>query len=700
MANDTRHRKTPTIGDDGIPSRGRDALDSSSFDATLPPMPVDRLLAAGGVEICVLSHDADLTESVDAAGGDQFSAHVVANPEKLRVLVANGRCGIAVLDADLLGRELRKLIADLKAIEPALVIVIAAPRETAEELVGLLSERTIHRLLIKPAAHGITRLLLESAVSRYLEIREQTNQAAPIPIRAPKRRTMAQANSHWPAWILAIAFVAVLLGVVFIGGLTRLDPWGTAGPGEGAPAARAFPEPADAGAVPEGGVAGRAIPSGDAEEPERNSAPGAGAAPATAPAPAEAAARVEAAPPARPEPVPSEVLRREPIATESVTAPVADAEREAAAAEPATPEPAATEPAATEPAATEPAAREPVAAAASPPAAQREPAPIAARTLPQAAPPPAVAPPVVRPPSEIDNLLAVAWTRLRQNQIVTPPGDSARDHVERALALDPANVDALILRAEVAAAVAEAARVAIASGDLAGGERLADDAFRLGAETETLAMLDLDLATAREAAAARAQAETLAQGIASMREDRLIAPEGDNAWLHLRRVRAENPNLNGLAAAWRELGERLARNAQAAIADGDWSRAETWLEPLEQVAGVSAAQPLRDQIDAERRQAEYLATPAAAGELRVLASSPAIYPAEAQRRNIEGWVDVEFVVGADGLPRDARVVGAEPTGWFEQAALASVALYRYEPFRRDGRVYERRAQLRIRFGLE
>jgi protein TonB len=97
---------------------------------------------------------------------------------------------------------------------------------------------------------------------------------------------------------------------------------------------------------------------------------------------------------------------------------------------------------------------------------------------------------------------------------------------------------------------------------------------------------------------------------------------------------------------------------------------------------------------------QYLAEPAATGELEVLTAGPAIYPEDALRRGIEGWVDVEFVVGTDGLPREARVTGAEPRGTFEQAALAAVALYRYAPFSRDGRVYERRARLRIRFGLQ
>jgi protein TonB len=76
------------------------------------------------------------------------------------------------------------------------------------------------------------------------------------------------------------------------------------------------------------------------------------------------------------------------------------------------------------------------------------------------------------------------------------------------------------------------------------------------------------------------------------------------------------------------------------------------------------------------------------------------YPTTALREGIEGWVDVEFVIGEDGGPREIIAVAAEPLGRFEEAALAAVANYRYRPFELDGRIYERRLRLRLRFTLE
>jgi protein TonB len=79
---------------------------------------------------------------------------------------------------------------------------------------------------------------------------------------------------------------------------------------------------------------------------------------------------------------------------------------------------------------------------------------------------------------------------------------------------------------------------------------------------------------------------------------------------------------------------------------------------------------------------------------------PAIYPPDAIERAIGGWVDLEYVVDRTGQPRNLVVVQASPSGRFDAAALAAVEQYRYVPFERDGRVYERRLRLRLRFQVQ
>ena len=701
--------------------------------------------------VYVLSQDVALIDALGEAGGDQYPIHVVSTFAELRELVESARCKIVLLDAELLGRSLRSQVSELKALEPALVALIAAPREAAENLMGLLSERLIHRLLIKPAAVGITRLLLESAVSRYLQVREELEAQAAMPITAPRRKPRPKPKSAWPAWLLAVAVVSLLVGAVVVGGMAPFEFWGGTGVGDDAPTAAGFTAPVAGDEAPKDDVVGRAVPVGvegtpeprELVEPARVESVQETPAPATDPfaerldraAAALAEGRIATPDGDNALELYGAILADEPDhaaagrglaaavdavfgeaeqallagdydAAETVLAHVKRVqpdgnrlrfletqlarERELAAAAAAR-------------------AAEAAAAAAVAAAVAAEPADSEAQVFESApqstpereSPVPSATPPASQraEPSELQSLLAIAWTRLRQNQLLSPPGDSARDYVERATAIAPADPDVLAIRAEVGEAVAEAARLTLESGDIDRAAELADEAFRLGAASETLAMLDLDLAAAREAAERRAQADMLASGVTRMREDRLIAPENDSALFYLQRLRAANPSYPGLESAWRNLSLLLVRRADATIAAGDWQSAESLLAPLSIVADDATVARVRGDLTGARLQAEYLTTPAVSGELRLVSTGQVIYPDDAQRRGIEGWVDTEFIVGTDGIPHDVVTVGAEPPGRFEQAALAAVSLYRYEPFERDGRVYERRTRLRIRFNL-
>ena len=79
---------------------------------------------------------------------------------------------------------------------------------------------------------------------------------------------------------------------------------------------------------------------------------------------------------------------------------------------------------------------------------------------------------------------------------------------------------------------------------------------------------------------------------------------------------------------------------------------------------------------------------------------PPDYPARAQSRGIEGWVQIQFSVTPTGTVRDPVVVGADPQGIFEDAALKAIARWRYNP-RIDGGVAVERVGLQtvIRFEL-
>lgn len=75
------------------------------------------------------------------------------------------------------------------------------------------------------------------------------------------------------------------------------------------------------------------------------------------------------------------------------------------------------------------------------------------------------------------------------------------------------------------------------------------------------------------------------------------------------------------------------------------------------------------------------------------------YPESARQAGAEGFVEVAFTVLRDGRVGWARVLRAQPPGFFEPAALDSIRDWRFDPARRDGEPVECRIQTRVRYTL-
>lgn len=77
------------------------------------------------------------------------------------------------------------------------------------------------------------------------------------------------------------------------------------------------------------------------------------------------------------------------------------------------------------------------------------------------------------------------------------------------------------------------------------------------------------------------------------------------------------------------------------------------------------------------------------------------YPPRALSRGVEGWVQVQFTITATGAVKDAVVVASDPPRIFDEAALRSIARWRYNPKVEGGVAVERiGVQTVIRFLLE
>ena len=76
-----------------------------------------------------------------------------------------------------------------------------------------------------------------------------------------------------------------------------------------------------------------------------------------------------------------------------------------------------------------------------------------------------------------------------------------------------------------------------------------------------------------------------------------------------------------------------------------------------------------------------------------------IYPVEAKRNGIEGYVVVIYDVTIKGQVENLRIESAEPQGIFDEAALAAVSAWQFKPPRVNG-VEERFFNVRSKVGFQ
>jgi len=86
-------------------------------------------------------------------------------------------------------------------------------------------------------------------------------------------------------------------------------------------------------------------------------------------------------------------------------------------------------------------------------------------------------------------------------------------------------------------------------------------------------------------------------------------------------------------------------------------------------------------------------------EARALSTARAVFPAQARRQKIEGWVDLQVAVDASGRVTEALVVGAQPTRIFDVEARRAVMRWRYSPKLVNDQPVSSVLRQRIKFSL-
>ena len=192
------------------------------------------------------------------------------------------------------------------------------------------------------------------------------------------------------------------------------------------------------------------------------------------------------------------------------------------------------------------------------------------------------------------------------------------------------------------------------------------------------------------------------QRVVQLRErGALIGPEGANAYDALTTLRAEFPETDEIRAEQQRLAFALLEQTRTALAANELDDADAFLTRTESlVPGMATTRALQEQLARAQQRRDFDANVVQAATLKRVREAAAVYPREAQREGVEGWVDVEFTIAPDGSTQDLVVRNAQRGDVFGKAALDSVRRWRFEPVTRNGEGVAQRAVLRVRFVLQ
>ncbi len=621
------------------------------------------------------------------AGIVQLCANLVGDEQIERLSVpqltdrlALGGCAVLVTDAGSLGQKPGRLLSRWRQSDPTAVIVVCGAKDQREALLAELSAGLIHRFLIVPTSSGQTRLVLASALKRHGELRraEATGVLPALPELVEEPTSQAKPMAIGIG--VGIAAIVVLVGWLLLGNDSAVDepsppiagtPVTT--PNEVAPEPLDDPAPSTAAQPDDVAVPGWEGDLQRAQQALENSLllgnDGAvvlfKSVLEIESANADAIQGLAAAE--------QQLLDR--VALALVEGRVDDAETAVADLAYAFPNQPRL-PSLEAEVRNERAAGEAV---------------VALPPQPQ---------PSSQPATDFVAMRAVVEARIVAGQLVEPSGDSAQFHLEALRrAGDEAN-EIAVLETRLQGAAVTRVSEALASADWNAAEQRLVVAGILGVAEAQRADLSAALANGQAQQRRRQQQTILDRAVSAIEGNRLLAPEGDNAVTLLSSLQAQNADLPTLGSTLQAAAEGLGAQAQQALGQGDRVAAAEALAAAENLyPQLSGLDRLKSELSYASRQAELFAELVSASELVLLSYDPPRYPAAAQRRSVEGWVEIVFTVTPEGLPTILIVRSAEPTEVFNENALEAVGTAKFEPYMEDGLAYARRAWIRIRFNL-
>jgi TonB family protein len=314
---------------------------------------------------------------------------------------------------------------------------------------------------------------------------------------------------------------------------------------------------------------------------------------------------------------------------------------------------------------------------------------------------PAPQPALKQADTRVTDFLSKARAALSSGALIEPVEDNARFYIESARELAPDDPQVQQAMADLIARLEGEARKSIDAKNLDQAEIWTAAAADVGANPGQVAALREDAAQLRSSTQAEARARLSQSFKERLEQGRIVEPATDSAKFYLGQLQQADAGGQATLQARSAYAARALLEAHTTLQAQDFAATRRWLDEA-RAAGADAAALGTVAAALNAAQGEAQANDSYVNESTLTRTRyvPPQFPTAAREKGIDGWVDLQFLVGSDGAVSDVAVVGAQPVGIFEQAAQDAVRHWRYQAVVRDGQKVSQRARVRVRFAVQ
>ena len=258
---------------------------------------------------------------------------------------------------------------------------------------------------------------------------------------------------------------------------------------------------------------------------------------------------------------------------------------------------------------------------------------------------------------------------LNQRLLLQPSDNSARLYISKMQAIDPEAGEFIQARQRFADLMMLEVMVAIADEDFDAADQLIDETKSLGVKSESTERYEIALSNAREAKRVR---ETDPLGS--------IFAATTPAAIFVNPDYQDNQIIEPLSASM--LGLEMV-NSPPMEHESDPDVLTGAPEEVAEIGDVQTVDTMPEML------------PLSAFEFKRRVQPK--YPRQAADRKLSGWVELRFLINAQGKTEDIQVTDSEPQGDFENAATKAISKWRFKPAMVDGIPVGKYSGVRLRF---